>query len=49
MIKSNKLIFLALFLLFTALTVAMVFVADSWFWIPLPFAITYLAKTLDVL
>ena len=49
MTKSNKLIYLALFLFFTALTVVMVFMVDSWFWIPLPFAITYLAKALDVL
>ena len=49
MAKSNKLIYLALFLVFTVLTVVMVFLVDPWFWIPLPFAITYLAKALDVL
>ena len=49
MTKSNRLIYLAIFLVATVLTVSMVFVADEWFWIPLPFAITYLAKALDVL
>lgn len=49
MTKSSKLMYFGLFLFFTALTVAMVFYVDSWFWIPLPFAITYLAKALDVL
>jgi len=38
-----------IFLVSTVVMVALLIYADEWFWIPLPFVLTYLAKALDVL
>ncbi len=43
--KTDWLIFLAS----TAVTVAMLIYTPAWFWVPLPFVLTYLTKALKAL
>lgn len=38
-----------IFLVSTAVTVAMLIYTPAWFWVPLPFVLTYLTKALKAL
>ena len=38
-----------LFLVFAVIFLAMIVYVDEWFWVPMPFMLTYLVKALDVM
>ena len=41
--------FVILFLVFLVIFVLMLMFADEWFWVPMPFMLTYLVKALDAM
>ncbi len=47
--KNSKAMDWILFLVFAILFVGMLIYADEWFWIPMPFMLTYLVKALDAM
>ncbi|MCB9340569.1 MAG: hypothetical protein H6577_20790 [Lewinellaceae bacterium] len=47
--KSSNTINWILFVVFTVIVVAMLFLTPQWFWLLLPFPLTFLVKALDVM
>ncbi len=47
--SSNNLLNWGIFLVSTAVMVAMLIFIDEWFWLALPFSLTYLAKALNAI
>lgn len=45
--KNSKAMDWILFLVFFVIFVLMLMFADEWFWVPMPFMLTYLVKALD--
>ncbi|HQU60644.1 MAG: hypothetical protein KDD02_24135 [Phaeodactylibacter sp.] len=47
--KRSKATDWLLFLVFAVIFLAMIVYVDEWFWVPMPFMLTYLVKALDVM
>ncbi len=47
--KGSKMTDWIIFLVSTAIVIFLLIFANEWFWLALPFSLTYLAKALDVL
>ena len=47
--QSSKATDWLLFLVFTVIFLLMLVYVDEWFWVPMPFMLTYLVKALDAM
>jgi hypothetical protein len=47
--KKSKAFAWLMFLVFSVITIGMLIMVPEWFWVPLPFMLTYFVQAMDVM